>query len=139
MEKYRNEERDWRGRRGGGFQNYVLIAHRLFNEKNFSEARKLINIAAKAAGDNKLAQARIAFLEKGLKDAELTVAVRKAQVAVKKTPSRKNKQAFAAAFKKLIEHRAAVENDNICDFGIIAFREKNGAGWPWSSKSKFTR
>jgi hypothetical protein len=137
--KYRNEERDWRGRPGGGFQNYVLIAHRLFKSKNFTEAKKLLAIAAKAARGDKLAEKRVAFLGKGLKDAELTVAVRKAQVLMRKSPSPENKKNFANAFKKLIRYRASIEADKVCDFGIIAFREKTGACWPWQAKNKFSK
>jgi hypothetical protein len=128
------EELDKQGRQGGGFKNYVTIAARLFPLKVFKKAHRLIREAKHAAKGDKLAEQRVSFIEKGLIDAELTVKVRLAQNKLKTSPSPKTKKTYLESFKKLKEFRASVENDNVCNFGYMAYREKYGAGWPWKNK-----
>jgi hypothetical protein len=134
VKKYCNEEKGHDGREGGGFKNYVLIASRLFPPEVFDEAHKLLENAKLAAKGDELAEQRAAYIEKGLVDAELTVAVRIAQKKAKEYPSKENEQAFLKAFEKLKKYRASIEKDNVCNFGYMAFREKSGAGWPWKNK-----
>lgn len=131
VRKYCFEEKDSLGNPAGSFKNYVRIAHRLFTPEAFSNARKLINEALESAKGDTLAEQRVSFLEKGLTDAELTTETRAAQSKMEKTPSNENSKAFETAFKKLADYRAGIENDNVCDFGCIAFREKTGSKWPW--------
>lgn len=129
VQKYCDEERDSSGRPGGSFKNYVRIAHRLFPPEVFAEARKLMTAALESAKGDKLAEQRVAFLEKGLTDAEMTAATRAVQSKAEKEPGEENNRAFETAFKKLVDYRASVEADNVCNFGNMAFREKHGAGW----------
>lgn len=130
VKKYCMEERDSRGRPGGGFKNYVRIAHRLFPPESFAKARKFINKAIESARGDVCAERRVAFLEEGLTDAELTAATRAAQAKMEKSPTEENRKAFETAFKKLIDYRGGIEADNVCNFGYIAYREKYGSNWP---------
>ena len=131
VRRYCREELDPHGRPGGTFKNYIIIADRLFSPDFFTKAHSFLNKAKLTAKGDELAEKRVAYIEKGLIDAELTVAVRIAQKKAKKHPSQENKQAFFKAFEKLKKYRASIEKDNVCNFGYIAFREKYGAGWPW--------
>ena len=83
-----------------------------------------------AAGDPSLTK-RIAFLKKGLKDAELTVATRRAQKEMELAPTPSSKEKFKKAFHKMAAYRAAIEKDNICNYSHMAYWEKNGSSWPW--------
>ena len=125
----REVKRYCREENGGSFKNYVRIAHRLFPSESFAEAHRLLAIAQQAAQGDALAQRRVAYLEKGLIDAQLTTATRAAQARAEKNPSRENQKAFEAAFQKLVAYRASIEADNVCNFGHAAYREKYGAGW----------
>jgi hypothetical protein len=133
VKKYCSQERDKNGKAGGSFKNYVLIAARLFPPHVLIKAHELLNEAKQAAKGDKLSEERVAYIEKGLIDAELTVAVRIAQKKAEKNPSKENKKAFLKAFEKLKKYRASVEKDNVCNFGYMAYREKGGAGWPWEN------
>jgi hypothetical protein len=133
VKRFCSEERDRKGRPGGSFKNYILIAHRIFPPQVFIKAHKLIAKAKQAAKGDKLAEKRVAYIEKGLIDAELTVKVRVAQKKMQKTPSKENKKAFLKAFEKLKKYRAEIEADNVCNFGYMAYREKHGASWPWEN------
>ncbi|OGV49868.1 MAG: hypothetical protein A2017_13410 [Lentisphaerae bacterium GWF2_44_16] len=129
IRKYCTEERDGTGRPGGGFKNYVRIAHRIFPPEVFSGARKLMNEAIANAKGDTLAEKRVSFLEKGLTDAELTAATRAVQSKYEKEETEENKKVFEAAFKKLVDYRGSVEADNVCNFGYMAFREMSGSAW----------
>jgi len=129
VERICREEQDSQGRPGGGFKNYVRIAHRIFPPETFVEARGLLSAAIEGASGDELAERRVAYLEKGLTDAEMTAAVRAAQSNAEKKPSDENNHIFEDALRNLVAYRASVEADYVCNFGHAAYREKNGSGW----------
>ncbi len=129
--KYCLEERDNAGNYAGTFKNFVLLSHRLFPPESFAEGYKLLEAAKNAAAGDADASARVDFLYKGLKDAELTVAVRQAQKTMELQPTPDHKKAFAKAFQTMAEYRAGIEKDNVCNFFHAAYWERVGAGWPW--------
>ncbi len=125
------EEKDHNGMFAGTFKNFVRISHRMFSEKDFAHAGKLLDEAEKLAAGDEIVLKRIAFLRKGLRDAELTVAVRRAQSKFEKSGKPKDKSAFQTAFAKLKKYRASVEGDFICNYSAVASKERSGSFWPW--------
>lgn len=101
----------------------------MFPPEVFADARKRMTAAIRAAKGDELAERRVAYLEKGLTDAELTAAARAAQAKAERQPNDENNRAFAAALKELVGYRASVEADDVCNFGYMAYREKTGSGW----------
>lgn len=118
--------------KGGGFKNYVRIAHRLFAPEDFAAARALLEQAREQAAGDALALRRIAFLEQGLTDAELTTATRAAQARLEAEDTEEHRAAFDDAFNRLVDYRAVMEagGDHPADLGYFAFREHHGSGWP---------
>jgi hypothetical protein len=114
---------------GGGFKNFVKIADRLFPPAVLAKGRELVEAALRAADGDELALARVQYLEKGFRDAELTVAVRVAQKAHEAEPTEATQQALDDALRTLVRYRASVEADEVCNFGYMAYRERNGSGW----------
>ena len=70
------------------------------------------------------------YLEKGLREAELTVACRRAQKALEKAKTPENRKAFRQAWEKLEQFRRSIENDFVLDIGKVRFHEQTGCGWP---------
>jgi hypothetical protein len=118
---------------GGGFKDYILIADRIFTPPIMARGRKLIESAIEAAQGDDLAEQRVSYLEKGLRDAELTLATLTAHKRYTRAPSPGTKQAYRKAMKEMLVHRARVESDDICNMGYMAYREKTGAKWDHSA------
>jgi hypothetical protein len=74
----------------------------------------------------------VAYLEQGLTDAELTAATRAAQASMEKTDNKEYRAAFEAAFRRLLNHRSAMEAGGLfpANLGYFAFREYYGSKWP---------
>lgn len=117
---------------GGGFKNYVRIAHRLFAPSDFQAARALLDEAQRQARGDPRAARRVAYLEQGLTDAELTTAARAAQAAAEKHGNAEDRATFEAAFRRLLAHRADMEarGEFAANLGYFAFRECYGSKWP---------
>ena len=111
------------GSQGGGTGNFNLVAADVFTDEWFRGADRILADAASLVRDDAASAARVAFLRKGLKAAALCYRTRVAQKSG-------DKEAFAAAFAKLVAYRASVERDGIADFGWLATCEKQNAGWP---------
>ena len=118
--------------RGGSFKNYVRIAHRLFAPEHFALARALLDTARRQAGEDARTQRRVAYLEQGLTDAELTTAARAAQARMEREGTDATRAAFGTAFQRAVNHRAAMEAgaDHPANIGYFAYREHYGAQWP---------
>ena len=87
--------------------------------------------AEKLAAGDEIVLKRVAFLRKGLRDAELTVAVRRMQSKFEKSGNPEDKSAFQIAFAELKKYRASVEGDFICNYSAVASKERSGSFWPW--------
>lgn len=115
---------------GGSYHNCAAILGEYFDESFFTDNYRLLDSAKKAAGDDKEVVARIEFLRKGLRDAELTRRTRIAEKAMKASPGDKAKAAaFDAAFKAMNDYRASVEDDFVCNFRYEA-RSELRMKWP---------
>ena len=115
---------------GGSYHNSPAILGEYFTEKFFTDNYRLLDSAKKAANGDKEVIARIEFLRKGLKDAEMTRRTRIAEKAKLAAPGDKAKAAaFDAAFKAMNDYRATVEDDLICNFRYEA-RTEMRMKWP---------
>ncbi len=126
VRRYEREER------GGGFQDYVRISHRIFPEKSFKEAGVLLEAARRRAEGDDLAVRRVEYLEQGFTDARLTASARGAQAAAEREDTEENRKAFESAFERLLAYRGYIEQrgEHAVNLGYFAFREQSGAGWP---------
>jgi hypothetical protein len=116
---------------GGSHGNGAAILEEFLSEAFIERSYATLDRAlAEAAGDAEVA-ARIAFLRKGLRDADLTRRTRIAQKLWQKDKSdTAKKAAFDAAFKAMNDYRATVEADCVCNFSSAARCERGGLGWP---------
>ncbi|MBR7107742.1 MAG: DUF4838 domain-containing protein [Lentisphaeria bacterium] len=115
---------------GGTFKNFIAIGPEYLTPKVLKQGKALLAKAVKAAAKDKESAARVAFLVKGLKEAELAVAVRRAQIRMEKEKTPAAKAAFKAAWKKLNDYRREIEGDCVIDTGKMRFRENTGLRWP---------
>jgi hypothetical protein len=123
--------------KGLGFKNFIKIAPYLIKSKNFRAGFSLLRAAKKAAGNDKTVLARIEFLKKGLRDAELSTATARAKSIWDKYPKSKIARAtFQEAFNAIAAYRASIEMDNICNYSHMACWEVGGSQWPWKRMSE---
>ena len=97
--------------------------------------QKILEEATAAAKGDATVIARIGYLRKGLRDAELT---RNCRIAQKKYDAEKTdaaKNAFYRSFRELNEYRKSVEGDFICNFHKAA-RSESRIGWPHGKLNK---
>ena len=116
---------------GGSFGNCGAILGEYFNDRFFVDGAAILDRAEKAADGDDTVITRIGFLRKGLRNAELTRAVRIAQKDWQKSGGDTEKEAaFKAAFKAMNDYRASVEGDFVCNFADSARSERNSMQWP---------
>ena len=116
---------------GGSFGNCGAILGEYFDDRFFADGYAALDRAEKAAGDDPAAVARIGVLRKGLRNAELTRAVRIAQKEwLGSGGDAGKKAAFDAAFRAMNDYRASVEGDFVCNFADSARSERNSMQWP---------
>ena len=115
---------------GGTFKNFIAVGPEFLTPKVLDAAKKQLAAAKKAAASDPLALRRVEYLEKGLREAELTVDCRRAQKALEKAKTPENRKAFRQAWEKLEQCRKSIENDFVLDIGKVRFREQTGCGWP---------
>ena len=124
---------------GGSHGNCGAILGEYFDERFFADGYAALARADGAAGGDAEVLARIAFLRKGLRNTELTRAVRIAQKEWQKDKGDAGKKAaFDAAFRAMNEYRASVEGDFVCNFADSARSERNSMQWPheWLAGSR---
>lgn len=107
---------------GGHYGHFYMIADGVFTPEVMAKGQAILNKAADAAKGDKTASARVDFLLKGLKNAELTLAVQDAYRTYKASG---NISAYQAAIKTLDDYRASVEADYIGNMGFLYRRENN--------------
>lgn len=104
-------------------------------ERFFPEMYRLLDGAVDAAGGDAIVVARIEYLRKGLRDAELTRDCRIAQKKYEVEKSEGAKQAWHGAFRALAAYRKSVEGDFICAFDKEA-KDEARMGWPHDKLGK---
>ncbi len=81
-----------------------------------------------------MAERLVDFLEKGLTNAELTLAAQEAWVALQQIGGMAEWLAWLAAYDDLYNYRASVEADFICNMGFLNWSEM---GFVWDYNRKF--
>ena len=112
---------------GGSFTTPQAIYEEFITEAELKNFNALLDEAKRVAGSDELVQRRIDFLRKGLKDTELTRNVRIAQ---------KRGKGMDEAFKAMVEYRASVEGDLVCNYSHVAKWERDCLKWPHPKKVK---
>ena len=116
---------------GGTFRNPNAVLGDFFDDRFFPDCYAILDEAVREAADDAEVKARIEFLRKGLRDTELGRQCRIAQKAHAADPKdAAKKAAFDAAFKALVDYRASVEGDFVCDYSFHANWERLFVGWP---------
>ena len=120
-----------RNRQGGSFLNPNSILGDFYEESFFVSGYAALDEAVLLAGNDDEVKRRIAFLRAGLRDTELGRRCRIAHKAsVADSANKEKKAAYEAAFKSLLDYRASVEHEPVCNYCYISVRERNGIGWP---------
>ena len=70
------------------------------------------------------------YLQKGLREAELTVKARLAQVKSIKEPGAENKRSFKKAVHELNQYRVKIDSDFTSNHAYFLMREVHGSKWP---------
>ncbi len=104
--------------------SFYRDADQIFTPGALATGRDLLEKAAAAAQNDRSAAERVAFLEKGLKNAELTLAVQRAYRQYKQKGA---VRPYAAALKQLDDYRASVEGTLVADMGYL--RQKENRTW----------
>ncbi len=113
---------------GGGFSRFHRIASVIFTPSVMAKGRALLEKAKIAAKGDSIAEKRVEFLDEGLRNAELTLAVQSAYEQYKKTG---DLEPYRRAIRELDAFRAKVEKDNIANMGVLAQFE--AYTWPRGS------
>ena len=133
-----SENKDRFGNLGGGHSSFYLVSAALYPRKLFVQANAILDKAEKRAKGNAVVLKRIAFLRKGLRDAELSrncsAAYKAWQLAKAQNRPRPERVKLSTEFKKafnaMAAFRASVEGDMVANYGHFATYEKYHASWP---------
>ena len=110
----------------GGNWVFYPMAYKIFTPSVMQTGFAILARAKKSAANDKLVLQRLDFLEKGLRNAQLTS---KTQIAYEKYKNAGNLKAFREAANKLDTYRANIEADftNISNIGFLHLTEQ----WLW--------
>jgi hypothetical protein len=103
-------------------------AEQIFTPEVMRTGRELLDKAKIAAAKDELAARRVDFLDKGLRNAELTLA---AQAAYERSKNSGDKIIFETALAKLVSFRRSVDALGIANMGYLM--RKESATWDYSS------
>jgi hypothetical protein len=120
-------------------------AHMIFTPEVMAEGDALLAKAIVAAKGDAVAEQRVAFLEKGLRNAELTLATQQAYLQYK---AKGDLAGYTKALETLDAYRASIDNDDVANMGYLAWSEGHTwdrsfvklmkrQGQPFSAKWKF--
>ncbi len=107
------------------FALFHRIAPYLFTPAVMARGRELLRAAETAADGDSAACERVGFLEKGLRNAELTLAAQRAYAGYRKTG---HVTPFRKAIEDLDAYRKQVEPDGIANMGALRWMED--MTWP---------
>jgi hypothetical protein len=114
------------------WRTWAKAAHLVYPPACFTPADTLLADAAKVAGADKDASARVEFLKLGLTHAKLCTRVAGQLSLANPTPA--TKAETEAALKELVTFRRAAERSNISNFNHLAWVED--LGWKLSDDTK---
>ncbi len=120
----RNQDSEGLGAKPDGlhWSHFYRQAHLIFTPEVMARGRELIEEAARTAtgSGNTMAQRRVAWLRKGLTNAELVLATQQAYIGYRQAG---DFEAYRTALAALDEYRATVEVDLIGNLSFLAARE----------------
>jgi len=119
-ETFKSPQARMRSPEGGHWASFYRLADIVFTPEVMAKGRALLAQAQEAAQGDAIARRRVAFLQKGLRNAELTLATQVAYRAYKKTGAI---DPFVAALTELDSYRAAIEGDYVSNMGYLAWLE----------------
>ncbi len=102
------------------FCDFYQVADAIFTPAVMQQGFALLEEAERASQGDALAQQRVEFLKKGLKNAELTLAVQVGYRHYKKTG---DTEAYLQALETLDRYREVIEKDNIANMAYLAWAE----------------
>ncbi len=106
---------------GGYYGHFYTVAPAIFTPPVMAQGRLILEKARDAAKSDRVASARVDFLRKGLRNAELTLAVEKAHCRHKASGSISE---YQAALETLDSYRASIETDYVANMGRL-YRQEN--------------
>ena len=109
-----------KGPGGGHWSRFYVAADLVFTPQVMAKGRELLAKAREAAQGDPLAGARVAFLAKGLKNAEMVLAT---QAAYRRYKQDGDVAAFGAKVNELDAYRASVEKDYIANMAYLVWSE----------------
>ncbi len=112
---------------GGSFTSAQAIYEEFISEAELKNYNALLDEARQVAAGDELVVRRIDFLRKGLKDTELT---RNYRIAEKRGAGK------AEAFKAMVDFRASVEADLVCNYAHVTLWERDCLKWPHPKDEK---
>jgi len=110
-----------------------LWGNHFFNEQTMARGKELLDAAKTAASDDCAAEQRVAFLEMGLTDAELTLAT---QQAYERFQAGAAPKVYVDTLTRLDTHRRKIEPHNAAAMGWLRGREP---GWNRSIAREMVR
>jgi hypothetical protein len=105
---------------GGFWSKFHRVAYVIFTPKVLEHGFKILMKAKELAKGDDLASQRVHFLEKGLRNAELTLQTQEAYATYKATGQI---QSFRTAIERLDAFRKSTEAENIANMGFLAWAE----------------
>lgn len=106
---------------GNHWSYFYRQAHVVFTPEVMARGRELIERAQAAATGDALAERRVSWLEKGLRNAEMTLATQRAYVAYREQG---DFDGYLSAMRALDEFRVSVEGELICNLGFLYANER---------------
>jgi len=103
-----------------GWQYYHRIGDEIFTPAIMSQGRALMTAALSAASSDLKVQQRVAFLEKGLRHAELTIA---AQTGFDRLVNQGDFRPYVESIKLLDAYRRTIGDDGVSNLGFLYWAE----------------
>lgn len=117
MDRYKNEE-------DAGWNRWYLVALHIFTPPVMAKGRALLEKAKAASGGDTIAESRVAFLEKGFRNAELTLVTQRAyKKYLASTRDIHTQRKYHASIRDLYNYRKSIEAEGVCNMGFLAFCE----------------
>ncbi|MFH1616509.1 MAG: DUF4838 domain-containing protein [Planctomycetota bacterium] len=112
---------------GGHWSRFYMVANRIFTSEVMNKGFLIIEQAKNIVeGADIIYRERVAFLEKGLKNAKLTLDM---QAARSKGEQTGDMTEYNRTAKELNDYRSRAEGDYIANMGYLAWAEKRKFSW----------
>lgn len=119
--------------RDASWTNFYKACGNVYTPEAMRKGFEMLDAASKAANGNTTALARIDFLRKGLKNAELSIITANAFQKYKEAPENKElADAYFSALDKLTKYRNSIEMENVVNIAWLNWSENR----TWSKKVK---